>query len=248
MKCITCKAEIGSKSKCPYCGTKQQTVQTVLNIRSQEMIKTTSATNVFERNAKGTLEIVARGISSAGTGFLINREGYAVTNEHVVTSGDFVDQNLFITVAGGSVGARVVTTAREMNEDLALLKLNQIPLGAKPLVLGDSDKIKTGDVSYIMGNSLGDGICITQGIISDRSRVIGGHERIMTDTAMNPGNSGGPFFNEDGKVIGVCVSSRITPINEQIDDVRIPADGMKYCIPINKVKTFLKLCRVRYEE
>ena len=246
MKCNVCKAEIGNKSRCPYCGASQKTIPMAINKQSVEMAKAASASKVFEENVKGTLEIFATQLSSLGTGFLINARGYAITNAHVVSNDDMVDQCLEIKVANRKVNAKVISIASALSEDLALIKLDMLPVGARPLKLGNSDKIKTGDISYIIGNSLGDGICITQGIISDKCREFCGRDRIMTDTAMNPGNSGGPLLNEQGNVIGVCVEARIT--NQYIKNAPIPTDGMKYCIPINIVKKFLKTCNVNYEE
>lgn len=246
MKCSVCKAEIGSRSRCPYCGASQTASMTSVNNKSVEVIKTASASKLFEDNVKGTLEIFAKQLSSLGTGFLINSRGYAITNEHVISQDGVIDQRLEVSVAGSRVTAKVVAVANLMDEDLALIKLDAMPIGARPLKLGNSDKIKTGEISYIIGNSMGEGICITQGIISDKCRAVFGKDRIMTDTAMNPGNSGGPLFNEKGNVIGVCVAARIT--DQYVKNAPIPTDGMKYCIPINIVKRFLQTCKVNCEE
>ena len=84
---------------------------------------------------------------------------------------------------------------------------------------------------YLIGNSLGEGTCITSGIISDKDRYVGdlSYPYIMTDASANPGNSGGPLLNEMGELIGVLVAG-ITS-----------AKGMNYAIPVNMVNEFLTL-------
>ena len=108
--------------------------------------------------------------------------------------------------------------------DVAVVKLSKMPRKATCVKVGSSAKIKHGENIYYIGNSLGEGLCITRGIISDPKRETGHGERIMTDAATNPGNSGGPLFNEAGEVIGIHVSARANAV------------GMKYAIPIDAAK------------
>lgn len=216
------------------------------------------ASDIFDSQANSIGEILAiydeegtRG--SRGTGFLVDIDGYMLTNCHVVANPDNsfnpVD-HLFVKIAGSTVKARTVAIFDDEGgngegEDIAIIKLDTVPLSAEPVFLGDSDEVAVGQDVFIYGNSLGQGLCITKGIVSD-VRSVNGRERIMTDAAMNSGNSGGPLFNENGEVVGICVAAAvkaqvigITPNREMKPDAMV-ADGMKYCIPINLGKKALK--------
>ena len=111
--------------------------------------------------------------------------------------------------------------------DLALLFVADLCNKVQGVEMGDSSKAENGEKIYYIGNSQGEGLSITSGIISDNKRMIGKQVFIMTDAATNPGNSGGPLVNEKGQVIGVHVSARAH------------TDGMKYAIPINIAKEFI---------
>ena len=113
------------------------------------------------------------------------------------------------------------------NVDLALLKMEYVPDNAVSLRLGNSSNVRIGQHVYYIGNSKGEGLCMTAGIVSDNNRKVGERNFIMTDAATNPGNSGGPLFNDDGKVIGVHVSARVEAV------------GMKYAIPVDSARAFL---------
>ena len=112
--------------------------------------------------------------------------------------------------------------------DLALIKLERVPSSAKVVKFENFDNVKNGERIFVIGNSLGHGTCITSGIVSDKLRNVNGRMRLMTDCAVNGGNSGGPIFNEKGLVIGAVVSG-ITA-----------AEGMNFAIPANEVIKFIK--------
>lgn len=86
----------------------------------------------------------------------------------------------------------------------------------------------------MIGNSLGGGTCITSGIVSDRRRTLEGKARLMTDCAVNRGNSGGPVFNEAGEVVGTIVA------------VTTAAEGMNYAIPADVVLAYIKSCGLKW--
>ena len=187
-----------------------------------------NGTNVFNKAVNGVLEIETE--TASGSGFLIDRYGYALTNAHVVTENGIPSKELFVKVADEEISASIVVLGNDSIgvEDLALIRLSRVPTQATPLILGDFNTVKTGEEIYIIGNSKGEGTCITRGIVSDRLR----DGMMMTDASTNFGNSGGPVLNENGFVIGIQQSHRIDAV------------GMKYAIPIDAVKHFLiKKCK-----
>jgi serine protease Do len=138
--------------------------------------------------------------TALGSGFIVDPNGYIVTNNHVIEDADEItvilqdDTNLTATVVG-----------RDKKTDLALLKV----VTKKPLPSvnwGDSDKARVGEWIIAIGDPYGLGGTVTAGIISARSRDINSgpyDEYLQTDAPINRGNSGGPMFNMDGDVIGV---------------------------------------------
>lgn len=141
-----------------------------------------------------------RDVTSLGSGFVIDPDGYVVTNNHVVAEADKVS----VTFQDDSnFEAKIV--GRDPKTDLALLKIDT---GKKlPYVkFGDSDTMRVGDWVIAIGNPFGLGGSVSAGIISARSRNINSgpfDDFIQTDAAINRGNSGGPLFNIKGEVIGV---------------------------------------------
>lgn len=197
--------------------------------------------DLYDKNVKGVLEITVTKTdgTSCGSGYLITSDGYAITNSHVVSleNGKSCGR-CSVKIANERVEAKVVGMGTEnnnehcSNKDLAILKLMRVPVGAKPLKFGESEKVRTGEKLYIIGNSLGDGTCITSGIVSDNNR----NGQFMVDCPMNPGNSGGPAFNADGKIIGTCVARR------HHDSVTV--QGMNYIIPCSVAKDFLRALKI----
>ena len=166
----------------------------------------------------------------SGTAFVISNDGILMTNSHVVrdNKGNLI-HNMSVTLDGEEYPAKLIF-AEDMDViDIAIIKIYG---NLKPLPLGDSNQTHQGEKVYAIGNSLGEGLCITCGIVSDLNRKIGEVGCIMADVATNHGNSGGPLFDECGRVIAVCVAG--------IDG----AQGMRYFIPINAavdaVKKYLK--------
>ena len=156
-------------------------------------------------------------------------------------------KNISAIVAGEPISAKIIEIANEEFEDLAIIKVESLPPNATPVNLGDSSKIKTGDTIYAIGNSYGEGLCITQGVVSDNLRNVSGHMRIMTDAALNPGNSGCPYFNTNGKVVGVHVAGAMFG-QAELGGARTKVAGMKYGIPINMAKILLKKRAIKYFE
>jgi len=141
-----------------------------------------------------------RKLQSLGSGFIVDDEGYIVTNNHVVEQADEIT---VILHDDRKFKAEVVGTDPET--DMAVIEIDA-PDDLTELEWGDSESARIGDWVMAIGNPFGLGSSVTVGIISARGRDInaGPYSRfIQTDTAINQGNSGGPLFNTDGEVIGV---------------------------------------------
>lgn len=132
-----------------------------------------------------------------GTGFIITNDGYVVTNAHVLSGGSMVEA---VDYNQNIIPASLV--GYDSNLDIALLKING---NYSKLTLGDSNNVQVGESVIAIGNPLGLQFSVSQGIISavDRQGQNGLDYYFQTDTALNPGNSGGPLIDKNGKVIGI---------------------------------------------
>jgi len=169
---------------------------------------------------------------SLGSGVIIDRRGYIVTNAHVAASA----QNLKVITFGyerRAYAAEIVE--KDVENDIAILKI--YPREALPVaVIGDSDMIQVADTVITIGSPFGLEQTVTRGIISDDSRnlVIEGQiyeDMIQTDAAINRGNSGGPLINVKGEVIG---------INTAIYAPTGVFAGVGFAIPVNKAKPIIR--------
>jgi serine protease Do len=138
---------------------------------------------------------------SLGSGFIINRDGYIITNNHVVNNASEIKVKLS---DGREFKAKVI--GRDSKTDLALIKISSAFENLPVLALGDSEKMRVGDWVIAVGNPFGLEETVTQGIISATGRAIGAgpyDNFLQTDAPINPGNSGGPLVNLKGEVIGI---------------------------------------------
>ena len=187
--------------------------------------------DVYEKNCRGVVEILTE--AGRASGFLISKKGLVMTNAHAVLGADEAPcTQIFVKHGNTRIPAHLIAIgdtdrSNPHNVDLALLKMDRVPADAIALTLGQSSKVKIGQHVYYIGNSKGEGLCMTAGIVSDKNRKVGERYFIMTDAATNPGNSGGPLFNAAGDVVGVHVSARTEAV------------GMKYAIPIDTARLFL---------
>ena len=186
----------------------EQLMPSVVNISSTQTIKTTSNPfknfqfppgSPFEDMFKEFNRPSERKATALGSGFIIDKKGIVVTNNHVIEGAE----DIIVSVNGTEYQAKVIGTDPYM--DLAVL---QIVSDEKfePVEFGDSDKARIGDWVIAIGNPFGFGGTVTSGIISSRNRDIGltrYDDFIQTDASINLGNSGGPLFNLEGKVIGI---------------------------------------------
>jgi len=164
--------------------------------------------------------------SSLGSGFIINADGYILTNNHVVDGATEIRVRL--AEPERELVARVV--GKDERYDLALLKVDtREPLPVVPL--GDSDTLEVGDWVLAIGSPFGLSHTVTAGIVSAKDRVIGAgpfDDFIQTDASINPGNSGGPLFDSAGNVVGINTA------------IHAAAQGIGFAVPVNMAKKFIR--------
>ncbi len=170
--------------------------------------------------------------SGLGSGFIVNEDGYAVTNNHVIEGETRIAAILYEKRSSGWTRRRiedVEIVAVNPFLDLALLKLPALEeLKLSSVVLGNLDGLNAGDGVFAVGNPLGLERSVSQGILSTLNRNFEGLVYLQTDAAINPGNSGGPLFNLRGEVVGVT--------NMKASQ----GDNLGFAIPISYVKDFLR--------
>ena len=158
---------------------------------------------------------------SLGSGFLIDGNGFIVTNNHVIED---ADQIKVILSDDKEFDAELV--GRDPKTDLALIRIDGAK-NLKPLELGDSEKMKVGTWVVAIGSPFGLEQTVTAGIVSAKGRIIGSgpyDDFIQTDASINPGNSGGPLLNMDGEVVGINTA------------IIASGQGIGFAIPINLAK------------
>lgn len=159
---------------------------------------------------------------SLGSGFIINKEGYIVTNYHVIENAS----EIVVTFADTKKDYEAEIVGQDAKLDLALIKIEaEETLPVAPL--GDSDDLEIGEWVMAIGNPFGLGGTVTAGIVSQKGRVIGAgpyDNFIQTDASINPGNSGGPLFNMRGEVVGINTA------------IYAGGQGIGFAIPINMAK------------
>ncbi len=165
-----------------------------------------------------------------GSGFFIHPSGYLLTNDHVIHQAEEI---MVLTRDGASY--TVIVMARDPVFDLALLKIQNSNRKFPVLPMGDSEAVGVGDMVIAVGNPLGLGHTVTSGIISQTNRDLSGVsdeearriKYIQTDTAINPGSSGGPLITLTGAWIGVNTAGAVD------------AQGIGFAVPSSQVREFL---------
>ena len=181
-----------------------------------------------------------RVIQAAGTGFIIDKAGFILTNNHVVEGATKIAVSLYGEDFDQEYAARVV--GRDPLTDSALIELTEMPDQQLPEVkFGDSAQIQPGDFVMAIGNPFGLAHTVSVGIISAIERPFPVSEGrsaqvLQTDAAINPGNSGGPLLNLRGEVVGI--NTAIISGSQQSGNV-----GIGFAIPINVVRELLPQLR-----
>ena len=194
-----------------------------------------SVSEIYDQDGPGVAFIQADGASgeATGSGFVLDRQGYILTNAHVVEGAR--SAQVSFEDSGDLIDAKMV--GADPSTDLALLKVDPRATKLAPLKLGDSEKARVGDPVVAIGNPFGYSRTVTTGIVSAKQRRIEAPNGfqidnvIQTDAAINPGNSGGPLLDAYGRVLG---------INSQIATGGSRGSvGIGFAVPVNTAKTVI---------
>jgi serine protease Do len=172
--------------------------------------------------------------NALGSGVIIDSDGLILTNNHVVEKAEEIRVSLE-NQQPGDPGIEAKVVGRDPKTDLALIQI-QTKVRLKAAPLGDSNQLKIGDWVIAIGNPFNLGHTVTVGVVSAKSRILGGpyDDFIQTDASINPGNSGGPLLNWRGEVVG---------INTAIASRTGQSAGIGFAIPINIAKAILPQLR-----
>ncbi len=194
----------------------------------QQVSPSVVAINVISRQSGSGFFGQSGEVVASGSGFVIDKQGHIVTNNHVVDGATSIEVNFLdgTIVRGEIVGV-------DPDSDLAVIKVDLPENELQPIALGDSDALAIGQTVLAIGSPFNQRWTLTSGIVSALDRTIQGLTNfsvggvIQTDAAINPGNSGGPLLNLDGQVVGV---------NSQIMSNAQSSSGVGFAIPSNLVK------------
>ena len=214
-------------NKCPICGSTKLNQKSKINNGEDIIIKyqclscdsivsndsylvkekeANSATTIYKNALKSIVEITAdfNDISTSGTGILL-KDNYVLTNAHILSVNDEIADNIYASFNGDLSDYNMDIISIDDDLDIALLKIENLKYN--PILL-ENVKVQTGEKIYAVGNAIGQGLSIVEGIVSDACREVNGNNYIMHTAPVNHGNSGGPLYNNKGQVIGMIVSSR----------------------------------------
>ena len=243
-------------------------IPTVVNIRTESRQRTQDLTEFFGGGGSGGEDLLRRFFggggqqppnsqdgrrsphgrqspqdqltAGAGTGFVIDKAGFILTNNHVVDGADKITVSFVGGARNEEYAAKVV--GHDTLSDSALLQLTEMP--PQPLQeskFGDSSQMQQGDWVMAIGNPFGLGHTVTVGVISALNRPFGGvaqreQNMLQTDAAINPGNSGGPLLNVRGEVVGMNTAI-------YTDAQRSANIGIGFATPINTIRDLLPQLR-----
>jgi S1-C subfamily serine protease len=193
-----------------------------------------SISDIYKRVSAGVVFVQAGSATTGatGSGFIYDKDGHIVTNDHVVEEGN--QFSVRIGVDTKPIPAQLV--GKDPSSDLAVLKVDPgaVKAGLQPLELGDSNALEPGDQTIAIGSPFGLEGTVTTGIVSSLGRTIEAPNgfpianAIQTDAAINPGNSGGPLLDGNGRVIGV---------NSQIKSGSGSNSGVGFAVPVSTIKS-----------
>ncbi len=183
-------------------------------------------------NLIGEAVVQVRTPSGLGSGFIINEDGFLMTNFHVIEGETQISLEVYHQKDGElerKTYKQVRIIAINKFEDLALLKIEDKDAPKfKYVSMGSADALSVGEQVFAIGSPLGLERTVTEGILSTKTRQMQGELYLQTTTQINPGNSGGPLFNMSGEVIGVT-NMKITF-----------GEGLGFAIPVESVRFFLE--------
>ncbi len=183
--------------------------------------------------------------NSRGSGIVITYDGYVLTNAHCITylnettNQTTVSTQIKCKFKGSAQEYSMTVVAYNTDKDMAIIKFVNTPQNLKPAALGNSDTVSAGDSAFVIGNALGYGLTVTAGHISDGAKTVTfednnniSYQVLLTDSAVNHGNSGGALFDAKGNVIGMITFKLMV-------NADVYAEGMSLALSINSVKAYI---------
>jgi serine protease Do len=223
---IACSTSSEARVLTSFSDIAERAIPGVVNIRTTAYIQGRDASlDPYQFFLKGRLPRSSTS-NSLGSGMILDRDGYVLTNLHVIDGADVIE----VLFAQSKRQVRATVVGSDTKTDLALLQI-KTKKDFQPLDLGDSDSLRIGDVVLAIGNPFGFSHTVTSGIISAKGRVIGTgpyDNFLQTDASIHPGNSGGPLIDIRGRVIGVNTA------------VSSEGAGIGFAIPINLAKDVVR--------
>ena len=195
------ESTLASKSKSISLSTQSHSLNTIFKQVENSVVQITSKIQINNNTMNSRLQ----NATALGSGFVYDKQGHIITNNHVLGGSKIVDVTF---VDGNRYTAKVVGT--DAYSDIAVVQMDNITQSLKPLVIGNSSKLEVGDPVIAVGNPFGLSDTMTIGIVSQIGRLLPSPQlgfsipdAIQTDAQINPGNSGGPLLNIQGKIIGI---------------------------------------------
>ena len=195
------------------------------NVQVPGRITTSEAAKLYAPSV-----VLVKTAGGLGSGFFINKEGYLITNFHVIAGEKKISVTHFLQenkILRRVVHKEVEIIATAPFHDLVVLKLKDLDTQITPVVFAPEEKLNIGETIFAIGNPLGLERTVTEGVLSQTHRNFGGILYLQVDAPVNPGNSGGPLFNARGQAIGV--------INMGVPTM----EGLNFAIPARHVKYIL---------
>jgi len=209
----------------PVEGTVPDDADRLYSMRVPERITTAEAAKFYSPAV-----VLVKTAAGLGSGFFINKEGYLITNFHVIAGEKKISVTQFLQekkVLRRVVHKEVEIVATAPFHDLAILKLKEFDTEITPVVFSPGESLGIGEPVFAIGNPLGLERSVTEGVLSQTHRNFGGILYLQVDAPVNPGNSGGPLFNARGQVIGI--------INMGVPTM----EGLNFAIPARHAKYIL---------
>ena len=195
------ESTLASKSKSISLSTQSHSLNTIFKQVENSVVQITSKIPINNNTMNSRLQ----NATALGSGFVYDKQGHIITNNHVLGGAKIVDVTF---VDGNRYTAKVVGT--DAYSDIAVVQIDNITQSLKPLLIGNSSKLEVGDPVIAVGNPFGLSDTRTIGIVSQIGRLLPSPQfgfsipdAIQTDAQINPGNSGGPLLNIQGKIIGI---------------------------------------------
>ena len=209
----------------PVEGTVPDDTNRLYTVGVPERITTAEAAKFYSPSV-----VLVKTAAGLGSGFFINKQGYLITNFHVIAGEKKISVTQFLQenkVLRRVVHKKVEIVATAPFHDLAVLKLTDFDTEITPVIFAPEEKLGIGETVFAIGNPLGLERTVTEGVLSQTHRNFGGILYLQIDAPVNPGNSGGPLFNARGQVVGI--------INMGVPSM----EGLNFAIPARHAQYIL---------